>query len=137
MSKIIFCDNCVTRIEGELTTALDKVYHPRCFVCHSCKKPFNNGRFVPFRNNPYCHSCIDYKCGYCDKIISNESFVTLGGVKYHQKGCVKCKLCMISLDKNNLILIGETPYCSSCHKDAIRAPEVCPQCKRFFFFFQQ
>ena len=31
------CFSCDTFIEGEVVSALGKTYHPRCFVCASCK----------------------------------------------------------------------------------------------------
>lgn len=31
------CFSCQDFIEGEVVSALGKTYHPRCFVCSSCK----------------------------------------------------------------------------------------------------
>lgn len=53
------CGGCKKPIVGGsgYVTALDKNWHEDCFVCGSCKKPFETMQFYTVDGMPYCHTC--------------------------------------------------------------------------------
>ncbi|TSK14745.1 Actin-binding LIM protein 1 [Bagarius yarrelli] len=53
------CHSCGNFVEGEVVTALGKTYHPACFVCTICKRPFPAGDRVTFNGKDcLCQRCI-------------------------------------------------------------------------------
>lgn len=55
------CASCNGKLTGQVLTALDKQWHPACFVCTGCRKPFTGGKFKVSQNNPgrpYCDDCV-------------------------------------------------------------------------------
>jgi len=55
------CAGCGGKLTGAVLTALDKQWHPACFVCAGCKKGFTGGKFKmsPLRQGvPYCEVCV-------------------------------------------------------------------------------
>nr|XP_029540317.1 actin-binding LIM protein 1 isoform X3 [Oncorhynchus nerka] len=53
------CNGCGSFVEGEVVTALGKTYHPACFVCTICKRPFPTGDRVTFNGKDcLCQHCI-------------------------------------------------------------------------------
>ncbi|MED6282834.1 Actin-binding LIM protein 1 [Ilyodon furcidens] len=54
------CNGCGDFVEGEVVTALGKTYHPACFVCTICKRPFPAGDRVTFNGKDcLCQYCIE------------------------------------------------------------------------------
>ncbi|CAH2323169.1 actin-binding LIM 1-like isoform X1 [Pelobates cultripes] len=52
------CSGCGEFVEGEVVTALGKTYHPNCFACTLCKRPFPPGDRVTFNGRDcLCQSC--------------------------------------------------------------------------------
>lgn len=51
------CAHCHRPCKQRTLSALGKSWHPQCFVCNSCKKPFPDGRFKNDRGVPYCSPC--------------------------------------------------------------------------------
>ncbi len=49
-------------------TALSEHWHNECFVCAHCKKPFRDGKFSVFKNQPYCKKDFDFICSTCGKV---------------------------------------------------------------------
>ncbi|KAI8361764.1 hypothetical protein BD560DRAFT_316182, partial [Blakeslea trispora] len=48
------CSGCGDYLTGEYINALDRPWHPACFVCTECKQPFTGGSFLIRDNQPYC-----------------------------------------------------------------------------------
>ena len=40
----------------ECVNALNKQYHPACFLCYHCKKPIGGGQFHLEDGNAYCEN---------------------------------------------------------------------------------
>lgn len=116
------CNGCGDFVEGEVVTALGKTYHPACFVCTICKRPFPAGDRVTFNGKDcLCQYCIEplspghkdvigsSNCAGCGRDIKNGQALLALDRQWHL-GCFKCKAC------NNL-LTGEyiskdgAPYC--------------------------
>ncbi|KGL90893.1 Actin-binding LIM protein 3, partial [Charadrius vociferus] len=52
------CDSCGDFITGEVISALGRTYHPKCFVCSTCRKPFPIGDKVTFSGKDcVCQNC--------------------------------------------------------------------------------
>eukprot|EP00096_Caligus_rogercresseyi_P000100 TRINITY_DN1025_c0_g2_i1.p1 TRINITY_DN1025_c0_g2~~TRINITY_DN1025_c0_g2_i1.p1 ORF type:complete len:346 (+),score=111.06 TRINITY_DN1025_c0_g2_i1:25-1062(+) len=60
------CFTCSQLIRGRIITARGKKFHPNCFVCSYCKKPFRNRQFKTeeVSSNPYCHPCFEKLLGH-------------------------------------------------------------------------
>ncbi|KAA0709442.1 Actin-binding LIM protein 3 [Triplophysa tibetana] len=73
------CDSCGDFISGEVVSALGRTYHPQCFVCRVCRKPFPIGDRVTFSGK----DCV---CQHCSlKLVnSNEP------VKIHGPSLLEC-----------------------------------------------
>eukprot|EP01012_Entosiphon_sulcatum_P002764 TRINITY_DN1065_c0_g1_i2.p1 TRINITY_DN1065_c0_g1~~TRINITY_DN1065_c0_g1_i2.p1 ORF type:complete len:955 (-),score=202.24 TRINITY_DN1065_c0_g1_i2:27-2891(-) len=52
------CGGCGKPAVGKRANALGKKWHPECFVCYHCHKPFTDG-FVDHKDLPYHDSCLD------------------------------------------------------------------------------
>ncbi|XP_067117329.1 LOW QUALITY PROTEIN: actin-binding LIM protein 2 [Osmerus mordax] len=117
------CFSCDTFIEGEVVSALGKTYHPRCFVCASCKQPFPAGDRVTFNGKEcICQTCTQplaadspapiqavHNCCGCGKEFKNEqSLVALD--KHWHLGCFKCQVCNKVLNAEYISKDG-IPYC--------------------------
>ncbi|KAJ8008075.1 hypothetical protein DPEC_G00101000 [Dallia pectoralis] len=117
------CFSCEEFIEGEVVSALGKTYHPRCFVCATCKQPFPAGDRVTFNGKDcICQNCTQplpadspapiqavHNCCGCGKEFTNEqSLVALD--KHWHLGCFKCKVCNKVLNAEYISKDG-IPYC--------------------------
>uniref|UniRef100_A0AAZ3Q0J5 Actin-binding LIM protein 2 n=1 Tax=Oncorhynchus tshawytscha TaxID=74940 RepID=A0AAZ3Q0J5_ONCTS len=117
------CFRCEEFIEGEVVSALGKTYHPRCFVCVTCKQPFPAGDRVTFNGKEcVCQNCTQpqsanspapiqavHNCCGCGKEFKNEqSLVALD--KHWHLGCFKCKVCNKVLNAEYISKDG-IPYC--------------------------
>ncbi|XP_035468542.2 actin-binding LIM protein 1-like isoform X4 [Scophthalmus maximus] len=134
------CKNCGEFVEGEVVTVLGKTYHPACFVCTICKKPFPTGDCVTFSGKDcLCQRCIrpvspspkDVKysssCTGCGRDIKNgQALLALGG-QWHL-GCFKCKACRKVLSGEYISKDG-VPY---CERDYQRQFGIqCEACQKF------
>uniref|UniRef100_A0A8C7WST8 Actin-binding LIM protein 2 n=1 Tax=Oryzias sinensis TaxID=183150 RepID=A0A8C7WST8_9TELE len=119
------CFGCQDFIEGEVVSALGKTYHPRCFVCSSCRQPFPAGDRVTFNGKEcICQKCTQplpanspapiqavHNCCGCGKEFKNEqSLVALD--KHWHLGCFKCKVCNKVLNAEYISKDG-IPYCET------------------------
>ncbi|KAK2099039.1 hypothetical protein P7K49_024490 [Saguinus oedipus] len=59
------CHGCGEFVEGEVVTALGKTYHPNCFACTICKRPFPPGDRVTFNGR-------DCLCQLCAQPMSSS-----------------------------------------------------------------
>lgn len=95
------CVKCGEKIVGENSgcTAMDKLYHTKCFTCHHCAINLQGKPFYALDGNPYCEE--DYlntleKCCVCQKPILDR-ILRATGKPYHPK-CFCCVVCGKSLD---------------------------------------
>nr|XP_054591622.1 actin-binding LIM protein 2 isoform X7 [Nothobranchius furzeri] len=135
------CFSCQDFIEGEVVSALGKTYHPRCFVCSSCKQPFPAGDRVTFNGKEcICQKCTQplptsspapiqavHNCCGCGKEFKNEqSLVALD--KHWHLGCFKCKVCNKVLNAEYISKDG-IPYCEMDYHAMFGIQ--CESCKMF------
>ncbi|XP_074517889.1 actin-binding LIM protein 2 [Halichoeres trimaculatus] len=135
------CFSCQDFIEGEVVSALGKTYHPRCFVCASCKQPFPAGDRVTFNGKEcICQNCTQplpanspapiqavHNCCGCGKEFKNEqSLVALE--KHWHLGCFKCKVCNKVLNAEYISKDG-IPYCEMDYHAMFGIQ--CESCKKY------
>lgn len=53
------CAGCKKPLSGKKLKALDKEWHPQCFVCFKCKKQFPDMEYYDIDQQPYCETCYD------------------------------------------------------------------------------
>ncbi|XP_056625542.1 actin-binding LIM protein 3 isoform X5 [Triplophysa dalaica] len=120
------CDSCGEFISGEVVSALGRTYHPQCFVCRVCRKPFPIGDRVTFSGK----DCV---CQHCSlKLVNSNEPVKIHGPS-HCAGCkeeIKQGQSLLALEKQwhvscfrcqtcGMVLTGEyiskdgVPYCES------------------------
>ncbi|XP_068164133.1 actin-binding LIM protein 2 isoform X6 [Antennarius striatus] len=135
------CFSCQDFIEGEVVSALGKTYHPRCFVCSSCRQPFPAGDRVTFNGKEcICQNCTlplpanspapiqaVHNCCGCGKEFKNEqSLVALD--KHWHLGCFKCKVCNKVLNAEYISKDG-IPFCEMDYHAMFGIQ--CESCKKY------
>ncbi|XP_035987954.1 actin-binding LIM protein 1 isoform X1 [Fundulus heteroclitus] len=133
------CTSCGDFVEGEVVTVLGKSYHPACFVCTVCRRPFPAGDFVTFRGKDcLCQRCTEpvspsnqirhpNNCSGCGRDIKNgQALLALGG-QWHI-GCFKCKACRRILSREYINKDG-VPYCERDYQTQFGVR--CEACQRF------
>nr|XP_054587069.1 actin-binding LIM protein 3 isoform X2 [Nothobranchius furzeri] len=73
------CDSCDQYITGEVVSALGRTYHPHCFVCSVCRRPFPIGDKVTFCGK----KCV---CQQCSHSLKRDKPVKVHGPSY----CAGC-----------------------------------------------
>ncbi|KAM9451303.1 actin-binding LIM protein 3-like isoform 3-T3 [Clarias gariepinus] len=120
------CDSCGEFITGEVVSALNRAYHPKCFVCTICRKPFPIGDRVTFCGKKcVCQQCSHTlassnepvkihgpsHCAGCkEEITHGQSLLALE--KQWHVGCFKCQTCGTVLTGEYISKNG-IPYCES------------------------
>uniref|UniRef100_A0A8C5PDC7 Actin binding LIM protein family member 3 n=1 Tax=Leptobrachium leishanense TaxID=445787 RepID=A0A8C5PDC7_9ANUR len=119
------CDSCRDFITGEVISALGRTYHPKCFVCSMCRKPFPIGDKVTFRGKDcVCQNCSHSlttdkpikihgpsHCAGCkEEIKHGQSLLALE--KQWHVSCFKCQTCGVILTGEYISKDG-VPYCES------------------------
>ncbi|KAK0153064.1 Actin-binding LIM protein 1 [Merluccius polli] len=135
------CQGCGEYVEGEVVTALGKAYHPACFVCTSCRRPFPTGDRVTFnRKECLCQHCsikphpsspnhnsFSNNCVGCGRDIKNgQALLALQG-QWHL-GCFKCNTCHRLLTGEYISRDG-LPYCERDYQ--VQFGVQCDACYQF------
>ncbi|XP_072518994.1 actin-binding LIM protein 3 isoform X4 [Salminus brasiliensis] len=136
------CDSCGDFITGEVVSALGRAYHPKCFVCSVCRKPFPIGDRVTFSGK----ECVCQQCSH--KLVSSNEPIKIHGPS-HCAGCkeeIKQGQSLLALEKQwhvscfkcqtcGLVLTGEyiskdgIPYCESDYHAQFGIK--CESCNRY------
>lgn len=97
--------------------ALGKKWHPECFTCTHCRKPFGNSEFYLEDSFPYCEKdwndlfttkCVG--CGY--PIAAGDRWVEALNQNYHSN-CFRCTVCHNNLEGQSFFAKGGRPYCKA------------------------
>uniref|UniRef100_A0A3P9J8T7 Actin-binding LIM protein 2 n=1 Tax=Oryzias latipes TaxID=8090 RepID=A0A3P9J8T7_ORYLA len=102
------CFGCQDFIEGEVVSALGKTYHPRCFVCSSCRQPFPAGDRVTFNGK----ECICQKCTQPLPANSPAPIQAVHSQRRSSKPSLKAALVLVLTR-----LISLFPDCCGCGKE--------------------
>ncbi|XP_038150633.1 actin-binding LIM protein 1a isoform X16 [Cyprinodon tularosa] len=134
------CNGCGDFVEGEVVTALGKTYHPACFVCTICKRPFPAGDRVTFNGKDcLCQYCAEpmspgpkdilgsSSCSGCGRDIKNGQALLALDRQWHL-GCFKCKACGKVLTGEYISKDG-APYCEKDYQ--IHFGVQCEACHQF------
>ncbi|KAI9858254.1 MAG: hypothetical protein M1830_006348, partial [Pleopsidium flavum] len=92
------CRGCGELIKGKSVSSADGRltgrYHKQCFVCKTCKKPFQTADFYVINNHPYCerhyHQLNGSLCRACDRGIEGQYLATESKQKFHPN-CFTCQ----------------------------------------------
>ncbi|XP_035696607.1 thyroid receptor-interacting protein 6-like isoform X3 [Branchiostoma floridae] len=132
------CGNCGQKVivDEEGCSAMDKVFHVKCFTCTTCGGRLSGKPFYAMENHPYCEECYINsleKCSVCSKPIM-ERILRATGKPYHP-ACFTCVVCGKSLDgipftvdaTNQIHCIEDfhkkfAPRCSVCHEPIMPEP---------------
>ncbi|XP_038855345.1 leupaxin-like isoform X1 [Salvelinus namaycush] len=111
------CTGCGDPVRENYLTAANGTWHPNCFVCSDCLKPFNDGCFLELDGRPLCslhfHSRQGTLCGGCGEPISGRCISALER-KFHPEHFV-CAFCLRKLSQGVFKEQAGKPYCSACH----------------------
>ncbi|XP_062352742.1 actin-binding LIM protein 1 isoform X2 [Cinclus cinclus] len=134
------CNGCGEFVEGEVVTALGKTYHPSCFACTVCKRPFPPGDRVTFNGRdclcqmcaqPMCSSprelSASSNCAGCGRDIKNGQALLALDKQWHL-GCFKCKACGKVLTGEYISKDG-APYCEKDYQ--VLFGVKCEACHQF------
>ncbi|KAM6951119.1 actin-binding LIM protein 1-like [Aplochiton taeniatus] len=134
------CNGCGDFVEGEVVTALGKTYHPACFVCSVCKRPFPAGDRVTFNGKDcLCQNCIQpifptprdvsnsNNCAGCGRDINYGQALLALDRQWHL-GCFKCKVCSKVLSGEYISKDG-APYCERDYQ--VHFGVQCEACQQF------
>ncbi|XP_019479971.1 PREDICTED: actin-binding LIM protein 3 isoform X7 [Hipposideros armiger] len=135
------CDSCRDFITGEVISALGRTYHPKCFVCSLCRKPFPIGDKVTFSGKEcVCQMCSQSMtsskpikirgpshCAGCkEEIKHGQSLLALD--KQWHVSCFKCQTCSVILTGEYISKDG-VPYCESDYHSQFGIK--CETCDRY------
>uniref|UniRef100_A0A7M4EWM3 Actin binding LIM protein 1 n=1 Tax=Crocodylus porosus TaxID=8502 RepID=A0A7M4EWM3_CROPO len=133
------CNGCGEFVEGEVVTALGKTYHPNCFACTICKRPFPPGDRVTFNGRDcLCQMCAQpmsfspkevssTNCAGCGRDIKNGQALLALDKQWHL-GCFKCKACGKVLTGEYISKDG-VPYCEKDYQ--VLFGVKCEACHQF------
>ncbi|XP_043843689.1 actin-binding LIM protein 1 isoform X5 [Dromiciops gliroides] len=134
------CNGCGEFVEGEVVTALGKTYHPNCFACTVCKRPFPPGDRVTFNGRDcLCQLCAQpmssshkevsssSNCAGCGRDIKNGQALLALDKQWHL-GCFKCKSCGKVLTGEYISKDG-APYCEKDYQGLFGVK--CEACHQF------
>uniref|UniRef100_A0A183UXU7 LIM zinc-binding domain-containing protein n=1 Tax=Toxocara canis TaxID=6265 RepID=A0A183UXU7_TOXCA len=109
------CAKCSQPITADCLNALQKQWHPHCFVCAHCHKPFGNSAFFLEQGLPYCeadwNALFTTKCVSCHyPIEAGDRWVEALGSAFHSN-CFNCTSCNVNLEGESFYAKNGAPYC--------------------------
>ncbi|MCJ1286435.1 hypothetical protein MMC26_005780 [Xylographa opegraphella] len=121
------CRGCGEVIQGKSVSSADGRltgrYHKQCFVCQTCKEPFQTTDFYVIENNPYCarhyHELNGSLCKTCDRGIEGQYLETEVKQKFHPH-CFTCQECHKIL-RNDYFELNSKIF---CEQHALSASQV-------------
>lgn len=126
------CKGCGEAITGKSISSADGRltgrYHKACFVCTTCREPFQTSEFYVHDDKPYCkrhyHKINGSLCGSCGDGIEGQYLEDESTKKYHVD-CFRCGDCGIVLNDGYFEVNGK----AFCEKDAwrrVQQPWIAP-----------
>ncbi|KAK3084907.1 hypothetical protein FSP39_021178 [Pinctada imbricata] len=110
------CGGCGKPILDNYISALNRHWHPECFVCRECHMPFGGRSFFDHEGQPYCETHYHLKrgslCASCQKPITGRC-ITAMYKKFHPEHFV-CAFCLKQLNKGTFKEQNDKPYCHPC-----------------------
>ncbi|XP_011613070.2 leupaxin [Takifugu rubripes] len=110
------CSGCGEAVRQNYLSAANGTWHPECFVCSDCLKPFTDGNFMELDGRPLCsyhfHSRQGTLCGGCGQPITGRCISALGR-KFHPEHFV-CAFCLRQVRQGIYKEQKGKPYCPTC-----------------------
>ena len=105
------CKGCGELITGKSVSSADGRltgrYHKTCFVCKTCREPFQTTDFYVMNNHPYCgrhyHQLNDSLCKTCDRGIEGQYLETELKQKFHPH----CFTCQVNQSFRSIVPISD------------------------------
>jgi len=124
------CARCNGPILDKCISALDKTWHPECFLCFGCGKQLGEEGFHEKGDAAYCKTCYFHnfapKCGGCGEPIT-DNYISALNQQWHP-GCFVCAECKMPFDGGNFFEHEGKPYCET-HYHALRG-SLCAGCHK-------
>lgn len=131
------CWACGEVIKDHVIRALERAYHPPCFVCTTCRQPIGEQRFAQGEvGEVYC--LHDYyrkyapQCSVCGELIipredGTDSYtVECLGRSFHED-CYHCELCAVLLspepNEHGCHPLDGQILCKPCHLSLIQTSQ--------------
>jgi len=124
------CHGCSGPILDSCVTSMDRTWHPHCFVCAECRRPFGEAGFHEKDGKAYCRD--DYfkmfapKCSGCNEAIIDNYITALNGHWHPQ--CFVCMECDQPFHNGSFFEHESMPYCEM-HYHARRG-SLCYSCQK-------
>lgn len=110
------CARCSGPILDKCITALDRTWHPECFVCFDCEKPFGDDGFHEKDNQAYCKNCyfsmFAPKCAAGCSVPITENYISSLDAQWHPQ-CFVCATCNQPFADGNFFEHEGQPYCET------------------------
>lgn len=120
------CAGCGRNLAAAYITALDRKWHPDCFVCVSCKRGLVAG-YLEGKGQPYCAPChakaFGEPCAGCGKPLEAKRLAALG--KHWHHNCFRCTNCGADV-ADGYVEENGMPYCEACDDKLFSEP--CTRC---------
>lgn len=109
------CDKCGQAIIGECVNALQKSFHPTCFLCTQCNQPIMGTNFYIEEGKFYCEAdwqaMFQTMCHGCEfPIEPGDKWVEAMGKNFHSE-CFNCSACQVNLEGQQFCAKNGKPYC--------------------------
>ncbi|XP_001367201.2 leupaxin isoform X1 [Monodelphis domestica] len=110
------CRGCNRPVLENYLSAMDAVWHPECFVCGDCFKPFSTASFFELHGQPFCELHYHHRrgtiCPGCEQPIRGRC-VSAMGRRFHPEHFV-CAFCLSQLNKGVFREKNDKAYCQPC-----------------------
>uniref|UniRef100_A0A8C8HL54 Filamin binding LIM protein 1 n=2 Tax=Oncorhynchus tshawytscha TaxID=74940 RepID=A0A8C8HL54_ONCTS len=137
-ASLELCWACGEVIKDHVIRALERAYHPPCFICATCSQPIGEQRFAQGEvGEVYCLQ--DYyrkyapQCSACQQLIipredGTDSFtVECLGRSFHED-CYRCEVCSTQLspepNDHGCHPLDERVLCKSCHLTMVQSAQL-------------
>ena len=124
------CARCQEAILNKCVSALDATWHPECFACANCSKPFGEDGFHDRDGQAFCKACFfgifAPKCGGCSQAIE-DSYISSLDRQWHAT-CFVCATCKEPFASGNFFEHDGLPYCET-HYHSLRG-SLCSGCQK-------
>ncbi|XP_065335677.1 LIM and senescent cell antigen-like-containing domain protein 1 isoform X1 [Cloeon dipterum] len=131
----MFCSRCNEEFEPheKIVNSNGELWHPQCFVCAQCFRPFPEGIFYEFEGRKYCEHDFQVLfapcCGRCGEFVIGRVIKAMNA-NWHAK-CFRCDMCDKELADLGFIRHQNRALCHECNTKAKAAGTgryVCHKC---------
>jgi len=131
----MFCTRCNDGFEPheKIVNSNGELWHPQCFVCAQCFRPFPDGIFYEFEGRKYCEHDFQMLfapcCGKCGEFIIGRVIKAMNA-NWHPQ-CFLCEMCNKELADLGFIRFQNRALCHECNAQAKAASlgkHVCHKC---------